>query len=128
MLKRIAMLPLLLALVAQTVFLPALALYLEANRAVLAAPFCINKDKPMLNCNGNCVLARRLNEAMQHTQTPGTETEMIVLSFSLPLYYQEAEVWQLSARPTAKSAATYIIPYLQGREFHGAIFKPPRWV
>ena len=81
---------------------------------------------------GDCISAARkvlrLNEAMQHTQTPGTETEMIALSFSLPLYYQEAEVWQLSARPTAASVATYIIPYLQGREFHGAIFKPPRWV
>ncbi len=125
MYKYVGIIPVILALVAQTVFLPGLALYMEANRAVLAAPYCINKDKPMLNCNGNCVLARRLGEAMQQPQSSGTESETILLSFGLSLYYEEAAVWQLSALPTPMTMASPSVPHPHGREFRGAIFRPP---
>lgn len=128
MLKHVGVFSVVLALVAQTVFLPALALQLEINRSVMAARYCINRDKPMMNCNGSCVLARRLNEAMQQAQPTGAQTELITLSFSLPLYFQEAEVWQTAF---ASAEQTQLLPpyvFFRGSSACASIFKPPRQV
>jgi hypothetical protein len=37
-------------------------LHYELNKAYITSVFCVNKDKPMKNCNGQCHLKKQLNK------------------------------------------------------------------
>ncbi|MEY3956556.1 MAG: hypothetical protein RLZ73_1011 [Bacteroidota bacterium] len=37
--------------------------YYRINRDYIAENLCVNRDKPMLNCNGQCYLAKKLKAA-----------------------------------------------------------------
>jgi hypothetical protein len=38
------------------------------NRQVIAQQFCVNKDKPMMHCNGHCYLKKQLQNEQQQEQ------------------------------------------------------------
>lgn len=53
----------------------------EFNKSEIIAAFCVNKDKPQLNCNGNCHLNKQLNPVTEsETDQPA---EVLELSFIL---------------------------------------------
>ncbi|MBU3822944.1 hypothetical protein KO566_12805 [Flavobacteriaceae bacterium XHP0103] len=63
--------------------------YFELNIDYIIETYCINKDKPMLNCDGKCFLAKQLN--MQQTDE-NKETKPYLASFSeafFPVFFQE---------------------------------------
>jgi hypothetical protein len=46
------------------------------NRAYIAKNLCVNKDKPLMHCNGNCYLSKKLKEQeKQDQQTPVSKNE-----------------------------------------------------
>ena len=49
----------------------AVMVWFEANQNMIAAEQCENRDRPMMHCNGQCVLAKKLKqaEANQESQT-----------------------------------------------------------
>ena len=48
------------------------------NKNHIANNFCINKNKPALQCNGKCYLARQLKEQeKQERQAPGSKKEKL---------------------------------------------------
>ena len=57
----------------------------KINQDFIAEVLCINKDKPMLNCNGKCFLAQKLKKAeeQEKKQTPANKKERLEL-----VYYQ----------------------------------------
>lgn len=40
----------------------------KINQDYIARVLCVNKNKPMLNCNGKCYLAKKLKQAEQREQ------------------------------------------------------------
>lgn len=59
----------------------------ETNKEVITELFCINKDKPILQCNGKCHLAKQIEKIEEPTteesgQTPPTLVERL----EVPVY------------------------------------------
>jgi hypothetical protein len=59
--------------------------YYRINRDYIAENLCVNRDKPMLNCNGQCYLAKKLQAAEEKEQKSNAERlekmPEVVLSF-----------------------------------------------
>jgi hypothetical protein len=56
------------------------------NRQEIAALFCINKEKPELECEGKCELGRRLGEAQEHEEQKQQITQEEVQLYALPTH------------------------------------------
>jgi len=55
------------------------------NRSYIAKNLCINRDKPMLHCNGKCYLQKKLKEQQKQDQSPVSKTERFdVQPFFIP--------------------------------------------
>jgi hypothetical protein len=59
--------------------------YYQVNRDFIAKNLCVNRDKPMLNCNGQCYLSKQLKAAEEKEQKSNSERlekmPEVVLSF-----------------------------------------------
>lgn len=59
--------------------------YYRINRDYIAENLCVNRDKPMLNCNGQCYLAKKLKAAEEKERKSNSERlekmPEVVLSF-----------------------------------------------
>ena len=59
--------------------------YYRVNQDYIAKNLCENRDKPMLNCNGQCYLAKQLKAAEEKEQKSNSERlekmPEVVLSF-----------------------------------------------
>ncbi len=44
----------------------------ELNKAYIVENFCVNKDKPMMNCDGKCYLAQQMKEAKEKRDANAT--------------------------------------------------------
>jgi len=59
--------------------------YYRVNRDFIAKNLCVNRDKPMLNCNGQCYLAKKLKAAEEKELKSNSERlekmPEVVLSF-----------------------------------------------
>lgn len=47
--------------------------YYQVNRNYIAKNLCVNRDKPKLNCNGQCYLAKKLKAAEDKEQKTNSE-------------------------------------------------------
>lgn len=56
------------------------------NKDYIAKVLCINRDKPIMHCNGKCYLAKKLKEhEKKDQQAPNTQKEKLdVQSFFIP--------------------------------------------
>lgn len=62
--------------------------YFELNIDYIIETYCINKDKPQLNCDGKCFLAKQLNMQTDENE----ESKPYLASFSeafFPVFFQE---------------------------------------
>lgn len=56
------------------------------NRKEIAALFCINQDRPELECNGKCELDRRLDQAQDKDENHQEFAfEGLLLTYSMPV-------------------------------------------
>ncbi len=61
--------------------MPLVSLSFQMNRDFIAGQLCENRFKPQLQCNGHCVLAKKLAEA--NDNTPATESKVEVKSVAI---------------------------------------------
>lgn len=63
------------------------------NQDYIAEYLCVNKDKPMLNCNGKCYLAKMLQEEQEEKKQnlPSINLEEYPIGFVDILFYDFAE-------------------------------------
>ncbi|MDR0803072.1 MAG: hypothetical protein LBE77_11060 [Fluviicola sp.] len=97
------------------------------NQVELAAKYCVNKNKPMLHCNGKCYLARQLKKLEQEEKKNQPVPK-------LPLKLKE-NVWNLDPQLiTSFEQAEIDLPeeaeyfFYQNKElnsFSGSAFHPP---
>ncbi|HEY9560417.1 MAG TPA: hypothetical protein VIR29_06475 [Anseongella sp.] len=94
----------------------------QANRSYIASVLCINRDKPEMHCDGQCVLAKKLRkmEGAEPSSVPQVQAKVeipvfllsrLALNFSLP----------------GKVLKRYPVPYANHYQFSWIIspFHPP---
>ena len=100
--------------------------YFQLNRDYIARVLCENRDKPQLNCNGQCYLAKRL-KAQQDKQDKET-TERVQHMPVLQLFWQSpSTVFVAPARQLVDcpSLFTYLLKNYSAPLL--SLLQPPRW-
>jgi len=59
--------------------------YYQTNISQIIEDFCVNKDKPELNCDGKCYLAQKLDQSATNSDEVDTSFE-IAESFTLVFF------------------------------------------
>lgn len=89
------------------------------NQAYIAKNLCVNRDKPMMHCNGKCFLAKKLKEDGK-SQTPASKSERFdVMPFFVPASYS------LNAIPQVNKPGYFIKDENAVSSFSPFIFHPP---
>ncbi len=97
----------------------------KLNQQYIATELCINRDRPELQCNGQCVLMKKMKELekREHEQ----QQEMIKQLAEI-IYLQTPQLAQLNTIPTYNIKQSFLIAYTQGRptNYHTSLLKPPK--
>lgn len=80
---------LLLAFALRPIYYVGHVLYYELNIDYIIETYCINTDKPELQCNGKCHLAKQLQLLDEQTDEEHTVMNAIFETF-YPLYFQKS--------------------------------------
>jgi len=70
--KTLAISILTILLMAQTFNKWLLVISFNINREYIAQKLCENRDKPKLNCKGNCVMMKKMKQEKKEQELPGT--------------------------------------------------------
>jgi hypothetical protein len=63
----------------------------QVHKARITQLFCVNKDKPMLHCNGKCHLAKQLRKASDsESKAPGAGFAKVKYDVVVPLLFRMA--------------------------------------
>ncbi len=82
--KRLAAIAFIFLLSAQCIFKLTIITYFQANRDYIAEVLCVNKEKPMTMCNGQCFLVRNLSLA--DDETPKQAPTATKVSVEAPVF------------------------------------------
>ena len=96
--------------------------YYVAFKESYVAKFCVNKDKPMLQCDGKCELAKLLQQA------PSQEDQIPTLSFTGErLYWQTIDFPEITLPISVEYIKKYL-GYPEGTpsDFNQEKLDPPR--
>ncbi len=93
------------------------------DREQIIALYCVNKDKPMLECDGKCELGKRLSET-KNRQENGEEITLEELSLVYTLERRES----IQLPPLEPINPAYLIHYcnFQISELNWDFFHPPQ--
>jgi hypothetical protein len=95
------------------------------NRELIAATLCINKDRPELQCNGKCHLAKELKKTDDKDQGPAPQSSHPV-KVEFPVFITGTAL-SFSFSPAGKQSQVTPAPYPEGRPRSTIrdIFHPP---
>ncbi|GAA3522814.1 hypothetical protein GCM10022393_41850 [Aquimarina addita] len=99
-------------------------LYFQLNVDYIIENYCINKERPQLQCNGKCYLMNQLSEQNPLGETDGT----IRISESFfPLYFQDTTVdTSISLLNNTSGIVQSSYSYLYSFLYSGEIDPPPK--
>ena len=90
------------------------------NQDYIAEVLCINKDKPMLNCNGKCYLSQLIKKQQQddHQDIPSADLREYPIGFVsiLNCNFQSTIV---------ETKVVSMHPNLNEQQYKSAVFHPP---
>lgn len=99
--------------------------YYRVNQDYIAKNLCENRDKPMLNCKGQCFLAKQLKAAEEKEQKSNSERlekmPEVVLAFQSIQPIFKATFFQISVAEDHFATPTCVITNAPKGLFH-----PPR--
>lgn len=99
------------------------ALYYQLNIDYIIETYCVNKEKPKLQCNGKCHLMKQLT--MDNSTSDEQPTFRIVEAF-FPLYFQEISEESITEITTFSEKVTaYYVPIFSD-DFIATIDHPPQ--
>jgi hypothetical protein len=122
MARRLLVLLLICSLFAENISRLLVTAAFELNRPYIAEYFCVNKDKPLLHCDGKCYLARKLKEAEEKEKQ--SEKESLKVSYQ-PASIVEKTIWTFPVPPNKEIHQPFDIPFLLPSR-PSKIFHPPR--
>ena len=95
----------------------------EIRRDYIAKVLCINKDKPISTCAGQCYLTKRVKEASEEQQQTNSGNRLNVISF----FNEELFTLLFDNSAVEKDPNHLIIDTVNHRSsFIGDVFKPPK--
>lgn len=126
-LKQITVLFTICLLFAKTLAVPFLFLDFELRKDFIIQNFCENKNRPELNCDGQCYLAKQLKENQENDEKQATDR------FLSKLYQMEhiesKRNLGLSRTSEVRYFEQHFIPKFQSlyaRSVSKTLFQPPR--
>jgi len=97
----------------------------KVNQDFIAKVLCINKDKPMSNCNGKCILAQKLKKAEepQKKEFPAALKERLEIN----LYLTDKLIEITGSRLVAENNILFLKndPFFKSN-FSTDVFHPPK--
>lgn len=110
---------------ASTLAVPLIYMDFSARREYIAEVLCINKDKPMLNCNGQCYLAKKLKAAQEQQDK---ENESVNVK-TAPYFFSQTFDQISFARAYSLIIQKYQnkVLYFVFKSFLSEVFVPPRY-
>ncbi|MEC3879496.1 hypothetical protein [Parapedobacter sp. 10938] len=83
---------------------------------------CINKDKPQLHCDGQCVLMKKIEEK----EDKEAKKNVVLYEYS-SLYVHNGRIALTLPQPREVIDQNHFSPYLidYGFNYHTAVFRPP---
>ncbi|MDH5365551.1 MAG: hypothetical protein OEW67_01075 [Cyclobacteriaceae bacterium] len=104
-------------------FVPLIYLDYTVRQDYIAKVLCINRDKPMLNCNGKCVLAQKIKKAQEQEDESKNVVQKLEYSFFFkrcPQFEIKNTFTELREDFSSFIFLKYSKGYLQG------VFHPPQ--
>ena len=95
----------------------------ELNKAFIIENFCVNKDKPMMNCDGKCYLADKMRAQKEKQDTNSVHKFSSDFGIYIPIPKLES-IYSKSFVSASMLVVAYLEPFtsLLVRE----VVKPPR--
>lgn len=122
MIKRFFVFILLMALSIRPAYFVGMVVYYETHLNEIIEKYCINKDKPELQCNGKCHLAKEITGI---DATDDTKAIVNVSAAFYPVYFQQVEQSTFTFIATKKSTKFYKYLYTYSYLLSNKIDKPP---
>lgn len=99
----------------------------QLNRDYIARVLCENRDRPQMNCNGQCYLAKRL-KAQQDKQDKETSERVQNLP-GLQLFWEAPVTFDAFTPPVVTTQKSWLVLYLLKRYSAPLLnlFQPPRY-
>lgn len=101
-------------------------MYYQVNKSYIASNLCENRDKPKMNCNGKCFLAKKLKAAEEKEKKATSEKleKMPEITLFCPQSFFKLDYSFIEQLQTLHEFSYFERPY---RSFLTNIFHPPRF-
>lgn len=96
--------------------------YYETHLSEIIEKYCVNKDKPELQCNGQCHLAKEISPI--DTSQDGKAIVDVSAAF-FPVYFQAIEQTNISSISTEEITSYYNYEFMYRYLMSTKIHKPP---
>ncbi len=100
-----------------------MVMYYQVNRNFIAQNFCVNKDKPKLNCNGHCYLAKQLKK--QEEKETKSNSEKLQKLPEINLVFEEVAFFHFVPQVEDLTTHTFSYNNLYSKLFNQTILHPP---
>jgi len=99
--------------------------WFEANQEYIAANWCINRNRPMLHCNGQCILAQKLRKLDDRKNGESNQGTTGVTKLEIPAFIPQHRLGapSISQENGTQPFSGYLMYYLFF--FSADIFRPP---
>ncbi|MFC5048612.1 hypothetical protein ACFSTE_09010 [Aquimarina hainanensis] len=101
--------------------------YYQLNIDEIIEKYCVNKERPMLRCNGKCHLSKQMNFSLQNKGRTGEKIVRIAESF-IPVYYENLHVTIKELQIPFYSKTNWRWEEIHFMEVYYPIDHPPRFV
>lgn len=88
--KKIFLYILLIAFAFRPIYFVGQVLYFQLNIDYIIETYCVNKEKPELQCNGKCHLAKQLQVVSATANEDDNDIMNVVVESFFPVYYHTA--------------------------------------
>lgn len=128
MLYRLSILLLLLAVLNQTFSTVGTLVAFQMNRQYISDMLCINRDRPDLHCNGQCVLMQRIENEVDKASEKGQNMLRNLIERDITVFFEK---WDFTIQKPTKTPPQYKpllnVAYLNRKpqSCHTDIFHPP---
>lgn len=100
--------------------------YYGLNIHEIIEQYCVNKDKPALQCDGKCFLAQQLNKVSDSDENSSEKFLSVIFESFIPVYistHPEVKFYSFNAFSTKEKEFKYCNTYSFLHE--SSNFKPP---
>ncbi len=102
-------------------------LYYQLNIDTIVEKYCVNKERPKLQCNGKCYLAKQIKQQTAQNETNSDNQRILITEAFIPLFFQEHSI-DISNKTlvTTENQKNWKIKQLLPQNISKKIDQPPK--